>query len=360
MDPGLVNRRRNETTRGSCEEYPSDNTSLAITTNENTMTYLAPEVRFTIVCIFAALAIASILAMGIGRWKPDSSFRELRGRIRTRWMIAGLFVLALVWSPNAVIVLIGFVSFLALKEFLSMTPTRRADRRVMFYAYLAVPLQYWFASMGWFEMFIMFIPVLMFAWLPTRMWMIGHTEGFLRAAGTLHWALMATVFSLSHAAFLLAIETGDAPRIAPMYPSEVASRFPGPGLLMFLVLLTELNDIFQYLWGKTLGHRQVSPSVSPRKTYAGLLGGTATTVVMATVIGPRLTLMDTPRSLLAGIIIAIAGFAGDMCVSALKRDLKIKDFGATLPGHCGVLDRMDSFVFAAPLFFHFVHYCYGP
>ncbi len=310
-------------------------------------------------CIFAALAMASIVSILIGRLNPHRDFRELRSRIRTWWVIVGLFFSTLVWSPAAAITFLGFVSFLALKEFLSMTPTRRADRRVLFYAYLAVVIQYYFAATDWYGMFIMFIPVLMFVWLPTRMWMIGQTEGFLRAAGTLHWALMVTVFSLSHAAFLLVMKTGQTPRFAPLYPSQVSETFPGPGLLIFLILITELNDIFQYIWGKSLGQRKVAPTVSPGKTYAGLMGGVLTTVAVAAYVGPHITLLDGPRAVLAGIIIAIAGFAGDLCISALKRDLQIKDFGATLPGHGGVLDRVDSLVFTAPLFFHFVYYCYG-
>ena len=136
-------------------------------------------------------------------------------------------------------------------------------------------------------------------------------------------------------------------------------QFPGPGLLMFLILVTEMNDIFQYTWGKAFGRRKVAPMISPGKTYAGLIGGVLTTVAFATLLGPRITLLDPARSLIAGIIIGIAGFAGDLCISALKRDLKIKDFGATLPGHGGVLDRVDSLIFTAPLFFHFVYYCYG-
>ncbi len=323
------------------------------------MTHLAPEVRITIVCIFAALCVSSLASVALARWKPHRDFRELRSRVRTWWIIVGLFTVMLAWSPTAAICFLGLVSYLALKEFLSMTPTRRADRRVLFYAYLSVLVQYYFAATAWYGMFIMFIPVLMFIWLPTRMWMIGQTEGFLRAAGSLHWALMISVFSLSHAAFLLVFPVGSDPRVAPIYPSPLAEQHPGPGLLMFLILLTELNDIFQYVWGKSLGRRKVAPTVSPGKTYAGLIGGVATTVGIATVVGPQMTFLDSTRALLAGVIIAVAGFAGDLCMSALKRDLKIKDFGATLPGHGGVLDRVDSLVFTAPLFFHFVYFCYG-
>ena len=188
---------------------------------------------------------------------------------------------------------------------------------------------------------------------------MGQTEGFLRAAGTLHWALMLTVFSLSHAALLLQLNPGESARCVADFPSDFGRLHPGPGLLLFVVLLTQLNDIFQYLGGKSLGRSKVAPKISPGKTYAGLIGGVVTTVALAAWLGPYLTLLDFSRSVMAGAIIALGGFAGDLCLSALKRDLGIKDFGATLPGHGGVLDRVDSLIFTAPLFFHFVYYCYG-
>ena len=320
---------------------------------------LAFEVRVAIASIFVALVLASVVSLAL-KWRhPERAFTELHERIRTWWVIVGFFSAALFFSPTTAVCFFAFVSFLALKEFLSMTPTRRSDRRVLFYAYLSIIAQYYFAATSWYGMFIVFIPVMMFVWLPTRMLMIGQTDGFLRAAGSLHWALMITVFSLSHAAFLLMFQVAPSPRVAAVFPSEAAIVYPGAGLLLFLVLLTELNDIFQYIWGKSLGKRKVAPTVSPGKTYAGLIGGVATTIVFAVVVGPRLTIMDDARSLMAGVIIGMAGFAGDLCMSALKRDLKIKDFGATLPGHGGVLDRVDSLIFTAPLFFHFVYYTYG-
>ena len=323
------------------------------------MSHLSEEVRTALLAIYAVLAASTLLAWAMAKCFPKRDFSELLARIRTWWIIIGLFSAALAWSLTAMIWFMGFVSYLSLKEFLSMTPTRRADRRVLFYAYLAVIVQYYLATAESYGLFIMFIPVIMFIWIPTRMWMIGKTEGFLRAAGTLHWGLMITVFSLSHAAYLLVMQPSASPRVLPQYPLESKPEFIGPGLLLFLVLMTEANDIFQYLWGKTLGRRKVAPTVSPGKTYAGLIGGVLSTIVLAGLIGPRLTLLDLPRSLLSGLLISVAGFAGDLCFSALKRDLGIKDFGATLPGHGGVLDRVDSLVFTAPLFFHFTYYCYG-
>src|SRR5262245_31946586 len=158
----------------------------------------------------------------------------------------------------------------------------------------------------------------MFLLLPLRMISIGETEGFLRAAGTLHWGLMTTVFSLSHTAFLLILRFKDAPATVPG---------PGPGLVLFLVVMTQLNDVAQYLWGKTFGCQKIVPTVSPGKTWAGFLGGVGTSIVIAGILGPFLTPLNLPRSLCAGLLISVAGFVGDVNMSALKRDLHVKDTG---------------------------------
>jgi phosphatidate cytidylyltransferase len=129
----------------------------------------------------------------------------------------------------------------------------------------------------------------------------------------------------------------------------------GPGLVLYLVLLTQLNDVAQYLWGRSLGGPPVAPKVSPNKTWAGFLGGVGTTTLLGTVLGPLLTPMAWPASLVAGLIIGLGGFVGDLNISALKRDLGIKDSGSLLPGHGGILDRVDSLTYTAPLFFHFVY-----
>lgn len=329
--------------------------------------HLSNETVMTLAGIFVLLVLSSLITIGIRFRSPGDTSVELRERVRTWWVIVAMFAVALGWSVTAAIAWLGLVSFLALKELLSMTPTRRADRRVLFYAYLSVPIQYWFAGSAWYGMFIIFIPVMMFVALPTRMWMIGVTSGFLRAASVLHWALMLTVFSLSHAAFLLVLSVSPEGRLVPHglagpQAEQLIRDVPeavGPALLLFLLVMTEANDIFGYLWGKSLGRSQVAPTVSPGKTQAGLVGGVATTMAVAWVLGPWLTIMDGPRSLMAGAIIGVGGFAGDLCLSSIKRDLSIKDFGATLPGHGGVLDRVDSLIFTAPLFFHFVYYLYG-
>jgi phosphatidate cytidylyltransferase len=273
--------------------------------------------------------------------------QELHARLRSWWWMAGIFILAMLMDPMISLVMIGFLSFLAFKEYLSLIPTRRADRRVLLWAYLAIPVQYYWVSIAWYGVFIIFIPVYMFLFLPIRMLLIGETQGFLKAAGTLHWGLMTTVFCLSHAAFLLVL------------PNEVNPIAGSAGLLLFLIFLTEFNDVLQYVWGKLLGKHQIIPKVSPNKTWEGFLGGLVTTTLLATLLAPWLTPLTFWQSIFFGALIATAGFFGDVTISALKRDLEIKDSGNILPGHGGILDRVDSLTYTAPLFFHgliYLHY----
>ncbi len=134
----------------------------------------------------------------------------------------------------------------------------------------------------------------------------------------------------------------------------------GVGLLFFLVVLTQFNDVAQYVWGKLLGRHKVTPSVSPNKTWEGLIGGVVTTIALAALLGPYLTPMDHLWSALAGAVLGIAGFLGDITISAVKRDLGVKDTGGLIPGHGGILDRADSLTYAAPAFFHVFRYFFTP
>jgi phosphatidate cytidylyltransferase len=308
--------------------------------------HLHANVLWALGGVLTLLVLATVVVAALGRMRPERNDAELRLRVRSWWFIVGVVAVVLALSRNAAIAFLGFVSFLALKEYLSLIPTRRADRRVLFWAYLAIPVQYWWVADGWYGMFVIFIPVYVFLFLPFRMVVAGEVQGFLRAVGTLHWGLMTTVYSLSHTAFLLAL------------PDVAARGAGGEGLLVYLLLLTELNDVAQYVWGKSLGRRRIVPTVSPNKTWEGFLGGVATTTVVGLALSPVLTPFTPLHGAAAGLIIAVTGFAGDVTISALKRDLGVKDSGTLIPGHGGILDRIDSLTFTAPLFFHFTRYFY--
>ena len=305
---------------------------------------LHPNLLIGLGGIFALLIVATAIVWIIRGAKPDLDLGDVPPRIRSWWVMVAVFTVAMVLDRTISLFFFAFVSFLALKEYLSLIPTRRADRSVLLWAYLAIPVQYLWIGLEWYGMFIIWIPVYMYLFLPMRMVLIGTTDGFLRAAGTLHWGLMTTVFSISHVAFLLVLSP------------EVNPNGGGPALVLYLVFLTQFNDVAQFLWGKAIGRRKVGPKVSPGKTVGGLLGGLGTTIVLAVLLAPYLTPFTRGWAATAGVIIGLGGFIGDIVISALKRDLGVKDSGDLLPGHGGILDRIDSLTYTAPLFFHFVYY----
>jgi phosphatidate cytidylyltransferase len=294
------------------------------------------------------LVAATIIVAVLARLRPMHDWRELTLRVRTWWVIVAVFALAISFNKTVSVVVFGFVSFLAFKEYLTLISTRRADHLTLLWAYLAIPAQYWWVYDGWYGMFIIFIPIYMFLFLPMRMVFIGETGGFLRSAAMLHWGLMTTVYCLSHIAFLIVL------------PDTAVGGAAGNGalLVLYLVVLTQGNDVAQYLWGKALGRSKIVPKVSPGKTTVGFLGGVGVTTALGGVLGPVLTPMNWQWSLASGLLIGVSGFVGDVVVSAVKRDLGVKDSGDLLPGHGGILDRLDSLTYTAPLFFHFLRYLY--
>ena len=205
-------------------------------------------------------------------------------------------------------------------------------------------MQFYLAHLGSFGLFMVFIPVWMFLFMPARITLAGQTDGFLRAVGLLSWGLMITVFALSHTAMLLTF-------------GNKLGYAAGP--LLFLVALTELNDVAQFTWGKLFGRHKIIPKVSPNKTWEGFIGGLVTTAAAAAFVGPYLTPMPIGVSAAAGAIIAGTGYLGDVTISACKRDLGVKDASSLIPGHGGILDRVDSLIYSAPVFYHLLHYFYG-
>lgn len=298
---------------------------------------------YTMLGVVALLIIATAIRFWLAAKNPHKDDTELWQRIKSWWWMIGIVFIALSLSKATAIIFFGFLSFLALKEFLSIVPTRHTDRRVIFWAYLAIPIQYYWVYIGWYGMFIIFIPVYIFLLLPMRMIIIGETKGFIRSAGILHWTTMLTVFSISHIAFLLTL---------PVKNADAGSI----GLVLFLLLMTQFNDVSQYVWGKMFGKHQIIPKVSPNKTWEGFLGGLFTITLCSGFIAPFLTPLSFVQGLIAGVIIASSGFIGDVVISSVKRDLQIKDSGNMIPGHGGILDRMDSLTYTAPLFFHFIYY----
>lgn len=296
-------------------------------------------------CGIVALLALSTLAIGLKALiRPSINNRELWLRMGSWWVIAGLFVGSIALGRTFIIAYFALISLLALKEYLSMIPARQADRKLHCLAYLAAALQYYWIWLGWQTLFFVFIPVFLFLIMAFCLMITSDTKGFLKAASSMHWGLMALVFLVSHIAFLLTLPDSGNPSAGSV------------GLLFFIVFLTQFNDVLQFIWGKLLGKTKVVPLISPSKTVEGLLGGLISTTFLAWLLAPHLTPLLRWEPLAAGAIIGLGGFAGDVMISSVKRDIGIKDAGNLIPGHGGVLDRIDSLIVSAPLFFYFVYF----
>lgn len=295
------------------------------------------------IIVLLLLIPASVILFVLKITRPDSNWTELSDRIKAWWIMAAVFLIAMSLSRNISIIFFAFVSFWALKEYFSISKTRQADQRAILWAFLAIPAQYYWIATQWYGMFLIFIPVYMFLFFPVRLVLIGEMQGFLAAASRIQWGVMAFVFGLGHIAYLLTL------------PQLPATKVSGTSLVFFLVLITELGDVFQYIWGKSLGKHKILPLVSPKKTWEGFLGGVFSAMILG-VVFRFLTPFSLFEAIGAGAIIAIVGFCGDVVMSAVKRDAGVKDFGQLIPGHGGILDRVDSLCFTAPVFFHIVAY----
>lgn len=328
---------------------------------------LPTGVVLVILGIYGALAVGSVARLSHLHALPRDQAASLRVRLRTWWVIAIVLTLVVLLKHPAIVTFVGLVSVLALREYLALAPDRGRYGRVVWWAYAAIPLQYLWIYLGWSELALIFVPVLVFLAITVRIVLLGRPDGFLHAVGTLHWGVMILVFCLSHVASLLMLPEATNPRGGPV------------GWFLYLVFLTEFNDIAQALWGRPFGRHKIVPSISPAKSWEGFIGGVISTVILAVLLAPLLTplgdmparfggvgadtgawaWMVSPWSALAGLLVAVSGFFGDITMSAVKRDVRVKDSGTLLPGQGGILDRIDSLTFAAPVFFHYVRFLYS-
>ena len=297
--------------------------------------------------IAGVLAFASLVGFVLQRrLSPDggnAAVENLNDRIRAWWVMAATISVALLGGRGGVIVLFAICAFAALREFMTLTNASRADHPTLVAAFFVVlPVQFWLVWIDWYGLYSIFIPVYVFLFLPIVSALSGVTRNFLIRVAEMQWALMICVFCVSHVPALMDLKI---------------PGFEGRGVLLiaFLVIVVQLSDVLQYVWGKLLGRHRIAPALSPSKTVEGFLGG----CLSATLIGAALWWMTPFTPLEAAgmsLMIALMGFLGGLVMSAIKRDRGVKDWGHTIAGHGGFIDRLDSVVFAAPLFFHLTRY----
>ncbi|MCP5228618.1 phosphatidate cytidylyltransferase [Accumulibacter sp.] len=297
--------------------------------------------------VFAALAVASGIA-AILKWRlaPGASaavIDNLNARINAWWWMVGVLAVAFWIGEGGIIVLFGLISFQALREFISLTHTRRGDHHALMWCFFFfLPAQYVLIASHWYGLFSILIPVYAFLLLPISATLCSDAERFLERAAKVQWGLMICVYCLSHVPALLTL-------VIPGFEGRNAQ------LIVFLVLTVQSSDVFQYVWGKLFGKRKLAPAISPSKTLEGLVGGVLTSTVLGAALY-WLTPFDVWQAALVALTINIVGFFGGFVLSAIKRDRGVKDWGTLIEGHGGMLDRVDSISFSAPIFFHILRY----
>jgi phosphatidate cytidylyltransferase len=292
--------------------------------------------------VLASLA-GRVLLLRVRNESGRAVVENLTARVRAWWVMVAVFALAFVLGKVATIVMFAFISFFALREFLTLTPTRQGDHRSLSLAFFAlIPVQYWLIGIEWYALFSIFIPVYGFLLLPSLSALTQDTEHFLERSAKIQWGVMVAVYCISHVPALMLLDI-------PGYAGQNAL------LLFYLLLVVQMSDVLQYVFGKLLGKTKIAPVVSPSKTVEGFVGGG----LAATAVGAGMWWITpfTPlQSAGMSFVVVLMGFLGGLVLSAVKRSLGAKDWGTMIKGHGGMLDRMDSVSFAAPVFFHLTRY----
>lgn len=297
-----------------------------------------------LVGLFGLLLFASITGFIIEKAKGRTPvIINLNARIRAWWVMCLLSVAAMLCGPVGSTLLFAMMSLLALRECITLTPTHRGDHEALFWCFfILLPLQYVLVGVQWYGTFAIFIPVFAFLFIPTRMALAGDSKNFLERSAKIQWSMMIAVYCISYAPALLMLPI-------PGYEHQNIK------LLLFLMIVVQISDVLQYVFGKLMGKRPIAPRLSPNKTVEGFVGGIGTATLVGTLLW-WITPFAPSQAALISLAITLLGFAGGLCMSAIKRDRGVKDFGATIEGHGGMMDRIDSLCFAAPVFFHIVRF----
>jgi phosphatidate cytidylyltransferase len=367
-------------------------------------TYLDARTNILLGTVLIVLIVAFIVGRLLRR-QPESTaspaaVHTFNNRVQAWWLMYAVLIAGFIFGYVATVVLFGLVSFWALREIITMTPTRRGDHRILFWTFfIFTPAQYFLVGWGLeaYGLYTVMIPVYASLFIPSRIAFSGDPKRFLERVAKIQAGLLICVYALSHAPALLHLhlkpsgtqpaavapaatapqsatasvaaktqsaeaaegETAPPTTAAPAAAVTQSQRFSSnAGLLFYFILIVQLNDVFQYIWGHLFGKHVIAPQINASRTWEGFIGGILSTMLVGTLLCWATPFKLWEAACIAGIV-AIMGFAGSMTMSGIKRDRGVKDYGTLVSGHAGVLDRIDSICFAAPVFFHIVSYFFS-
>lgn len=300
-------------------------------------TGFTPAFVEVMVGIIGILIFFTLLFVPLNKLKPSKGIHEIVLRVYSWWIILILVTTIFLLPGNLATVAVAFLTFIALREFLTKLDVIKSFRKTLLYIYLTIPVQFYLAKYGTEHMFNAFIPIFMFFFIPIRNILIGKYENYIEFNGKVFWALMLIVFGFSQVTFL-------------RNKTIVGGYEGGTELVLLLIFfLTQFNDVLQFLWGKTLGKHKLAPIISPNKTIEGFLGGALSLSLITYSLSSYLPFSTPTEAAIFGFLLSLFGLFGDLNMSAVKRDLGVKDMDDLIPGHGGILDRLDSLSFTLPL-----------
>jgi phosphatidate cytidylyltransferase len=308
-----------------------------------------------LILLGAATAVVQVLRQRSDSGINTAMLETFRLRVHAWWVLCSVLAAAFIIHQAATVVMFGLISFWALREFITLTPTRPGDHRTLFWVFfLFTPLQYVLVGWRWYEAYSIVIPVYAFLFILARIAIAGDYKRFLERTAKIQAGLLICVYCLSYAPALLTLPL-------PKLPDGSSDPGANARLLFFFVFIVQLSDALQYAWAQIPSRHVIAPAINPSKTWEGLLGGTASVTLLGAALWWATPFQGASWWMAAAMsaVIALMGFAGGLTLSAIKRDRGVEDYGTLVEGHGGVLDRIDSICFAAPIFFHLTRYWLG-
>lgn len=358
-----------QTERAAVTETVNEIATTAVQLGQNAIDRARLDLRTIVLAgvVLAVLAIASIVARYLTKQSNPSINPALVQRFVLRlwawWLMFAILIAGLFLHRVGTIVLFGLVSFWAFREFITMTPTRRGDHRALFWSLVVfTPLQYVLIGLSqsglvdrsgkpidFYAIYSIMIPVYASLFIPARIAVAGDHKRFLERSAQIQAGLLICVYCLSFAPALLDLEL--------RRPDGSLWQGSNAGLLFFFVLISQVSDVLQWIWGHIRSKRVIAKDVSSTRTWEGVLGGSLSTGIIASTLY-WVTPFQAWEAATMGIVVAVLGFAGGMTMSAIKRDRGVHDYGTLVLGHAGVLDRIDTLCFSAPVFYHLTKFLF--
>lgn len=314
------------------------------------MNAINPNLLWLLFGTFAALSVGTAIRWIALKNSATEVVKKRLGSLAVWWALALLWSIAAVLGQPGATVLFAIASAIGMREYLRFLGTPQQIGHVAIAGLILLGVShYLLIAIGYSETVMVGFPIIALLLFGAIRETTCDPKGFVRTTAGLFWGSMLMIYALSHALLLFELDRETLPLVGPA------------GGFLFLVLMTELNDIMQAVVGRKFGKNKITPGVSPNKSLEGLLGGMLATTCLAIALAPFLTTFSSGQlwyqgaitAGIAGVLISVSGFLGDINMSAIKRDTGVKDGSNLLPGMGGVIDRIDSLIFTAPVFYYF-------